>query len=57
MSVFPSATNEDYQTGNFDSKEDNEEDVNDPGSSLHMEEKGGGGADGEGTRFKEERPP
>ena len=40
-SVFLSATDEDDQTGNVDSKEDNKEDVNDPGSSLHMEEKGG----------------
>ena len=42
-SVFPSATDEDYQTGNVDSKKDNKEDVNDPGGSLHMEEKGKGG--------------
>ena len=53
--LFPSATDKDYQTGNVDSKEDNKEDVNDPGGSLYIEK--GGGADGEGTRFKEERPP
>ena len=53
-SVFPSATDEDYQTDNVDSKEDDKEDVNDPGGSLHIEK---GGADGEGTRLKEERPP
>ena len=39
--LFPSATDKDYQTGNVDSKEDNKEDVNDPGSSLHIEKKGG----------------
>ena len=48
-SVFPSATDEDYQTGNVDSKEDNKEDVNDPSGSLHMEEKGGG-VEGEGAK-------
>ena len=39
---FPSATDEDHQTGNVDSEEDNKEDVNDPGGSLHMEKKGVG---------------
>lgn len=39
--IFPSATDEDHQTGNVDSKENNKEDVNDPDGSLHTE-KGGG---------------
>ena len=49
-SVFPSATDEDYQTDNVDSKEDNKEDVNDPGGSLHTEKTGRGGGGGGGGR-------
>ena len=49
--VFLSATDEDHQTGNVDSKEDDKEDVNDPSGSLHMEKMGGG----RGQKGREER--
>ena len=53
--LFLSATDEDDQTGNVNSKEDNKEDVNDPGGSLHIEKGGGQMEREQGSKKKDHR--